>query len=89
MDISFGGFITQLCPTLCYPTDCTCQAPLSMEFPGQEYWSRLPFPTPQDLLDPGIKPVSPVFKEDSLLSEPPRKVEEYLYSLMKHYYDDD
>ena len=44
------------------------------------------FPTPEDLLDPGIKPVSPVFQGDSLLSEPPRKVEEYLYSLIKHYY---
>ena len=30
-------------------------APLSMEFPGQEYWSGLPFPTPGDLLDPGIE----------------------------------
>ena len=32
-----------------------CQAPLSMEFSGQEYWSGLPFPSPGDLLDPGIK----------------------------------
>ena len=36
------------------------QAPLSMGFPRQEYWSRLPFPSPGDLPDPGIKPVSPV-----------------------------
>ena len=36
----------------------TCQAPLSMEFFRQEYWSELPFPTPADLPDPGIKPVS-------------------------------
>ena len=35
-----------------------CQAPLSMEFPRQEYWSGLPFPTPGDLPDPGIKPAS-------------------------------
>ena len=34
------------------------QAPLSMEFPRQEYWSGMPFPTPGDLADPGIKPVS-------------------------------
>ena len=34
------------------------QAPLPMEFSRQEYWSGLPFPTPGDLLDPGIKPVS-------------------------------
>ena len=35
-----------------------CQAPLSMEFLRQEYWSGLPFPTPGDLPDPGIKPAS-------------------------------
>ena len=34
------------------------QAPLSMEFPRQEYWSGLPFPPPGDLPDPGIKPAS-------------------------------
>ena len=34
------------------------QAPLSMEFSRQEYWSGLPFPTPGDLLDPGVKPSS-------------------------------
>ena len=34
------------------------QAPLSMEFLRQEYWSRLPFPPPGDLSDPGIEPVS-------------------------------
>ena len=36
------------------------QAPLPMEFSRQEYWSELPFPSPGDLLDPGIKPKSPV-----------------------------
>ena len=35
------------------------QAPLSMEFSNQQYWSGLPFPPPGDLLDPGIKPVAP------------------------------
>jgi len=35
------------------------QAPLSMGFFRQEYWSGLPFPPPGDLTDPGIKPVSP------------------------------
>ena len=35
------------------------QAPLSMGFPRQEYWSGLPFPSPGDLPDPGIKPESP------------------------------
>ena len=35
-----------------------CQAPLSMEFSRQEYWSGLPFPPPGDLPDPGIETVS-------------------------------
>ena len=35
------------------------QAPLSMGFSRQEYWSRLPFPSPGDLPDPGIEPGSP------------------------------
>jgi len=38
--------------------DVACQAPLSMGFPGQEYWSGLPCPPPGDLASPGIKPVS-------------------------------
>ena len=40
-----------------------CQAPLSMQFPRQEYWSGLPFATPEDLPDPGIKPRSLAFAE--------------------------
>ena len=35
------------------------QAPLSIVFPRQEYWSRLPFPTPGDLPEPGVEPTSP------------------------------
>ena len=38
------------------PWTVTYQAPLSMGFPRQEYWSRLPFPPPEDLPDPKIKP---------------------------------
>ena len=41
------------------------QAPLPMGFPRQEYWSGLPFPSPGDLPDPGIKPVSPALQADS------------------------
>ena len=47
-----------------------CQAPLSMGFFRQEYWSGLPFPFPGDLPDPGIEPVSltsPTLQVDSLL----------------------
>ena len=46
------------------------QALLSMEFSRQEYWSGLPFPSPGDLPDPGIKPGSPALQADSLPSEP-------------------
>ena len=42
------------------------QAPLSMGFPRQEYWSGLPFLSPGDLPDPRIKPVSPTWQADSL-----------------------
>ena len=49
------------------------QAPLSMEFSRQEYWSGLPFPSPGDLLNPGIKPRFPTLQADSLPSEPPGK----------------
>ena len=45
----------QLCPTL---WTVARQAPLSMEFSRQEYWSKLPFPTPVDIPDPEIEPVS-------------------------------
>ena len=43
-----------------------CQAPLSMEFSRQEYWSVLPLPSPGDLPDPGIKPKSPALRAESL-----------------------
>ena len=49
------------------------QAPLSMEFSRQEYWSELPFPTPGDDPDSGIEPVSPALQADSLPSESPGK----------------
>ena len=49
------------------------QAPLSMKFSRQEYWSGLPCPSPGDLPDPGIEPWSPALQADSLLSEPPGK----------------
>ena len=46
------------------------QAPLSMGFLRQEYWSGLPFPSPGDLPDPGIEPESPAWQADSLLLSP-------------------
>ena len=49
------------------------QAPPSMGFSKQEYWSELPLPSPGDLPDPGIESGSPAFQEDALTSEPPEK----------------
>ena len=49
------------------------QAPPSMEFSRQEYWSGLPFPSRGNLPDPGIKPRSPAFQADALPFEPPGK----------------
>ena len=49
------------------------QAPLSMGFPRQEYWSGLPFPSPVDLPHRGIEPGSPVLQVGSLPSQPPGK----------------
>ena len=55
------------------PLTVVYQAPLSMGFSRQEYWSGLPFPSPGDLPDPGVKPVSPTLQADALLPEPPGK----------------
>ena len=49
------------------------QAPLSMGFSRQGYWSGVPFPSPGDLPDPGIEPGSPALQADALPSEPPGK----------------
>ena len=48
----------QSCPTLCNPMDCSLPAPLSMGFSRQEYWSRLPCPSPGNLPNPGTELVS-------------------------------
>ena len=55
------------------PWTVACQAPLSVGFPRQEYWSGLLFSSLGDLPYPGIKPRSPVLQADSLPSEPPGK----------------
>ena len=44
-----------------------------MEFSRQEYWSGLPFPSPEDLRDPGVEPGPPALQADSLPSEAPGK----------------
>ena len=67
--------VTQSWPTLCNPSrgrlsatpwTVACQAPLSMKFSRQEYWSGLPFPSPEDLSNPGIEPGSSALQADSL-----------------------
>ena len=55
------------------PWSVAYQAPLSMGFSRQEYWSELPFAFPGDLPDPGIESRSPALEADTLTSEPPGK----------------
>ena len=62
---------TKLCQTFVTPWTVACQAPLSMGFSKQEYWSGLPFPYPRDLPNPGIEPRSPAFQADFLPTELP------------------
>ena len=57
---SLSGMPAQSCLTLSIPWTRAWKAPLSLRFPRQEYCSGLPFPSPGDLLDPGIEPVAPV-----------------------------
>ena len=65
--------VAQSCLTLCDSHTGACQAPLSMGFYRKGYWTGLPFPSPGDVPDPGVKPRSPALQADSLLSEPPGK----------------
>ena len=53
------------------PCAVVCQAPPYVEFPSQEYWSGLPFPSPGDIPDPGIELRSPTLQVNPLPSEPP------------------
>ena len=55
------------------PWTVAYQASQPMEFSRQEYWSRLPFPSPGDLPNPGIEPRSSTLQANSLQSEPPGK----------------
>ena len=55
------------------PWTVAYKAPLSMEFSRQEYWSGLPFSSPEDLPNSGIKLGSPALQADALSSEPPGK----------------
>ena len=66
--------VAQSCPTLCDPMNYIAwQASLATEFPRQEYWSGLPFPSSGDLPNPRTEPGSPALQADSVLSEPQGK----------------
>ena len=64
-------------PDSATPWTVVRQAPLSMGFFRQEYWSGLPCPPPGDLPNPGIEPRSPALQADSLPPEPPGKRVKY------------
>ena len=74
-----GNLVTKSCPTHVTPWTVASQAPLSIGFSRQEYWSGLPLPTPGDLPNPGIKPTSPALHAVSWVvgrfftAEPPGK----------------
>ena len=68
LSIISGSLVAKSYLTLATPWTIACQAPLSMGFSRQEYWSGLPFPSPGDLPDPGIEPGSPALHADSLLT---------------------
>ena len=74
---SGGGLVTKSCLILEAPWTVALQAPLSLGFPRQEYWSGLQFPSPGDLPDLGIEPGSPELQVDSLLVEPPGKPQDF------------
>ena len=61
------------------PRTVARQAPLSMEFSKQEYWSGLPYPTPGDLPNPGIEPASPALAGGVFTTEPLGKPHQLLW----------
>ena len=63
------------------------QAPLSVRFSRQEYWSGLPFPSPVELPDPRIEPGSPALQADALTSEPPGKLHPSWVTIFKNFLD--
>ena len=76
MKVKSESEVTQSCPTLRDPWTAAQQAPPSMGFSRQEYWSGLPCPPPGDMLIPGIEPtsvVSPALAGEFFTTEPPGK----------------
>ena len=83
------GLAAKLCPTFVTLWTITHQAPLSMGFSRQEYWSGLPFPPPGNLPDPAINPRALVSQENSLLlslqGSQFRKSSEYSFRLVSQF----
>ena len=69
-----GGLVAKLWWTLATPWTIDWQALLFIGFLRQEYWNGLPFPSPKDLPNPGIKPRSLALQAVSLPTEPPARV---------------
>ena len=65
------------------PWTVACQAPLSMGFPRQEYWSGLPFPPSVNLPDPGIESTSPILTSGFFTTELPGKLLMSVYMCIK------
>ena len=65
--------VAKLCLTLCDPMDCSPQAPLSMRFPRQDYWSGLSLPPPGDLSNPGTEHTYPTLVGGFFTTVPPGK----------------
>ena len=61
--------VTQSCPTLCDPMDCSPPGSSAKEFSRQRYWSGLSFPSPGDLRNLGIEPGPPALQADSFPTE--------------------
>ena len=71
------------CPTLfATPWTVAHQTPLSMGFFRQEYWSGLLLPSPGDLPDPRMEPVSPALADKLFITEPPVKPNHYTYKMV-------
>ena len=71
--MKLDSLVAKSCLTLAAPSPVARQAPLSMGFPRQEYWSGLPFPSPGGLPDPGTEPRSPTLTSSFFTTEPPGK----------------
>ena len=77
-----GGLVAKLSLTLSTTCAAACQAPLSMGFSKQEYWSELPLPSPGDFPDPGIEPTSPALAGEFFTNRATREALTFQASLL-------